>query len=143
MIYFSKYILEYSFQVSTILLTIAIQMERDFLPHIKGKDIILMIGEGYMNAIGQGTRGKKQWYQKITLSFRKTPTDLTIRGGYLGVTLGESYVAGKRERMVRRRLLLKKFSVPTFTTFLFENSSFLFILECVNGSDFRKCFYSF
>ena len=51
--------------------------------------------------------------KKITLSFRKTPTDLTIEEGYLKVTPGEPCVIGKRERAMRRRLLLKKFSTPT------------------------------
>ena len=51
--------------------------------------------------------------KKITLSFRKTPTDLTIGEGYLKVTPGEPCVTGKREHAMRRRLLLKKFSAPT------------------------------
>ena len=44
--------------------------------------------------------------KKITLSFRKTPTDLTIGEGYLKVTPGEPCVVGKREHVVRKRRLL-------------------------------------
>ena len=51
--------------------------------------------------------------KKITFSFRKTPIDLTIGEGYLRVIPGEPCVTGKRERAMRRRLLLKKFSAPT------------------------------